>query len=155
MCTYRDTPHALPLLRRLHLVQLALLRVQRSPPQPTGISIQCMEIAACCMTCLFAQLGLRGFPSLQQIRLHPDRPRGGSGGGGGLDAPVRRRALRLLRQRQLHHTGDVRRVIRSAGIRRDRVIKSHDAGTIQHIEWLILIDRVQPSFIAGVVGNVS
>jgi hypothetical protein len=31
------------------------------------------------------------------------------------------------------------------------VIKSHDVGTIQYIEWLILIDRVQPSFIAGVI----
>jgi hypothetical protein len=31
------------------------------------------------------------------------------------------------------------------------VIKSHDVGTIQYIEWLILIDRVQPSFIAGVL----
>jgi hypothetical protein len=30
------------------------------------------------------------------------------------------------------------------------VIKSHDVGTIQYIEWLILIDRVQPSLIAGV-----
>jgi hypothetical protein len=30
------------------------------------------------------------------------------------------------------------------------VIKSHDVGAIQYIEWLILIDRVQPSFIAGV-----
>jgi hypothetical protein len=30
------------------------------------------------------------------------------------------------------------------------VIKSHDVGTIQYIEWMILIDRVQPSFIAGV-----
>jgi len=30
------------------------------------------------------------------------------------------------------------------------VIQSHDVGTIQYIEWLILIDRVQPSFIAGV-----
>jgi hypothetical protein len=28
------------------------------------------------------------------------------------------------------------------------VIKSHDVGT--YIEWLILIDRVQPSFVAGV-----
>ena len=36
------------------------------------------------------------------------------------------------------------------------MIKSHDVGTIQYIEWLILIDRVQPSFIAGVVlGMVS
>jgi hypothetical protein len=32
------------------------------------------------------------------------------------------------------------------------VIKSHDVGTIRYIEWLILIDRVQPSFIAGVCG---
>jgi hypothetical protein len=31
------------------------------------------------------------------------------------------------------------------------VIKSHDVGMIQYIEWLILIDRVQPSFIAGVI----
>ena len=30
------------------------------------------------------------------------------------------------------------------------MIKSHDVGTIQYIEWLILIGRVQPSFIAGV-----
>ena len=30
------------------------------------------------------------------------------------------------------------------------MIKSHDVGTIQYIEWLILIYRVQPSFIAGV-----
>ena len=34
----------------------------------------------------------------------------------------------------------------------EHVIKSHDVGTIQYIEWLILIDRVQPSFIAGVEG---
>ena len=32
----------------------------------------------------------------------------------------------------------------------DHVTKSHDVGTIQYTEWLILIDRVQPSFIAGV-----
>jgi hypothetical protein len=32
----------------------------------------------------------------------------------------------------------------------DHVTKSHDVGTIQYIEWLILINRVQPSFIAGV-----
>ena len=30
------------------------------------------------------------------------------------------------------------------------MIKSHDVGTIHYIEWLILIDRVQPLFIAGV-----
>ena len=29
------------------------------------------------------------------------------------------------------------------------MIKSHDVGTIRYIEWLILNDRVQPSFIAG------
>ena len=33
----------------------------------------------------------------------------------------------------------------------DHVIKAHDVGTTQDIEWLILNDRVQPSFIAGVV----
>jgi hypothetical protein len=33
----------------------------------------------------------------------------------------------------------------------DHVTKSHDVGTIQYIEWLILISRVQPSFIAGVI----
>ena len=31
------------------------------------------------------------------------------------------------------------------------MIKSHDVGTLQYMEWLILIDRVQPSFIAGVL----
>jgi hypothetical protein len=31
------------------------------------------------------------------------------------------------------------------------VIQSHDAGTIQYTEWLILIDRVQPSLLAGVI----
>ena len=30
------------------------------------------------------------------------------------------------------------------------MITSHDVGTIQYIEWLILIDRAQPSFVAGV-----
>ena len=30
------------------------------------------------------------------------------------------------------------------------MIKSNDVGTIQYIEWLTLIDRVQPSFLAGV-----
>jgi hypothetical protein len=33
---------------------------------------------------------------------------------------------------------------------RDHVIIAHDVGTIQYIEWLILIERVQPSFITGV-----
>jgi hypothetical protein len=32
------------------------------------------------------------------------------------------------------------------------VIKSHDVGTKQYIEWLILIDRVHPSLIVGVYG---
>jgi hypothetical protein len=32
----------------------------------------------------------------------------------------------------------------------DHVTKSHDAGTVQYKEWLILNDRVQPSLIAGV-----
>ena len=41
------------------------------------------------------------------------------------------------------HTGDIRRVTRSAGI-------SYGVGTIRYIKWLILIDRVQPTFIAGV-----
>jgi hypothetical protein len=32
----------------------------------------------------------------------------------------------------------------------DHVSKSHGVGTTQYIEWLILINRVQPSLIAGV-----
>ena len=32
---------------------------------------------------------------------------------------------------------------------------SHDVGTIQYIEWLLLINRVQPSFIAGVVADIG
>ena len=47
------------------------------------------------------------------------------------------------------HTGDIRRVIRSAG---NQVKNTQVVGTIQYIEWLILNDRVQPSFIAGVEG---
>ena len=31
------------------------------------------------------------------------------------------------------------------------MIKPHDVGTKQYIQWLILIDRVHPSFIAGVI----
>ena len=38
---------------------------------------------------------------------------------------------------------------------RDHVIKAHELGTIQYIEWLILIDRVQLSFIAGVLHGIS
>ena len=37
----------------------------------------------------------------------------------------------------------------------DHVTKSHDVGTIQYIEWLILNDRVQPSFIAGVLAGME
>ena len=33
------------------------------------------------------------------------------------------------------------------------MVKPQVVGTIQHIEWLILIYRVQPSFIAGVTPN--
>ena len=35
------------------------------------------------------------------------------------------------------------------------VVKSQAVGTIQYIEWLVLNDRVQPSFIAGVTVGES
>ena len=37
----------------------------------------------------------------------------------------------------------------------DHVTKSYDVGTIQYIEWLILISRVQPSLIAVWEGGLS
>jgi hypothetical protein len=60
------------------------------------------------------------------------------------------RSLVIPRVRELLHPSH-RRYQAGDQEYRDHVIKSHDVGTIQYTEWLILIDRVQPSLIAGVV----